>query len=145
LRWPELVQKLSCSSVRLILHRHTFPDPYPKYLTTRRRQRHTRKGKALKIHLGRSWHPGYSVSSSLMTLNLPLGHRSLPVYGQAPYLSASSSILGGACSSLNPYAGSYHRATKTTQGIPIGLNSYAGPYHRATKTTQGIPIRAPII
>jgi hypothetical protein len=80
-----------------------------------------------------------------MTLNLPSGHRSLPVYGQAPYLSASSSTLDGACSGLNPYAGSYHRAAKTTQGILIGLNSYAGPYHRAAKTTQGISIGAPII
>jgi hypothetical protein len=43
-----------------------------------------------------------------------------PVYGQAPYLLASSSISGGTCSGPNSYAGPYHRATKTTQGILIG-------------------------
>jgi hypothetical protein len=42
------------------------------------------------------------------------------VYGHAPYLSASSSTSGGACSDLNPYAGPYHPAAKTTQGILIG-------------------------
>jgi hypothetical protein len=42
------------------------------------------------------------------------------VYGHDPYLLVSSSKLGGACSDLNPYAGPYHCATKTTRGIPIG-------------------------
>jgi hypothetical protein len=42
-----------------------------------------------------------------------------PVYGHAPYLPSTSSTPGGACSGLNPHASSYHRATKTTQGIPI--------------------------
>jgi hypothetical protein len=42
------------------------------------------------------------------------------VYGQASYLSASSSTSDGARSDLNPYAGPYHGTTKTTQGILIG-------------------------
>jgi hypothetical protein len=42
-----------------------------------------------------------------------------PVYGQAPYLLVSSSISGGACSGLNPYAGPYHHATKITLGLLI--------------------------
>jgi hypothetical protein len=50
----------------------------------------------------------------------PAPKRLALVYGQALYLLASSSTSGGACSDLNPYAGHYHRATKTTQGIPIG-------------------------
>jgi hypothetical protein len=37
-----------------------------------------------------------------------------PIYGQAPYLPASISTSGGACSGLNTYAGPYHRAAKTT-------------------------------
>jgi hypothetical protein len=49
----------------------------------------------------------------------PTPKRLALVYGQALYLLASSSTSGGACSGLNPYAGHYHRATKTTQGIPI--------------------------
>jgi hypothetical protein len=44
----------------------------------------------------------------------------VPVYGQVAYLLVSPSTSGGACSGLTPYAGSYHCATKTTQGIPIG-------------------------
>jgi hypothetical protein len=43
-----------------------------------------------------------------------------PVYGHAPYLPVSSSTSNGACLGLNPYAWPYHRAAKTTQGIPIG-------------------------
>jgi hypothetical protein len=45
-------------------------------------------------------------------------------YGHAPYLSASSSTSGGACSSLNPYAGPYHHAAKTTQGLLIGAHIF---------------------
>jgi hypothetical protein len=37
-----------------------------------------------------------------------------PAYGQAPYLLTSSSTSGGTYSGLNPYAGPYHRAAKTT-------------------------------
>jgi hypothetical protein len=51
------------------------------------------------------------------------------VYGQAPYLSVISSTSGDACSSLNPYAGPYHRTAKIVQGIPIGasiLQPWAG-------------------
>jgi hypothetical protein len=43
-----------------------------------------------------------------------------PVYGQAPYLPASSSTSDGAYSDSSPYVGPYHRVAKTTQGIPIG-------------------------
>jgi hypothetical protein len=46
------------------------------------------------------------------------------VYGQVPYLSASSSTSGGACSGLNSYAGSYHHIAKTTQGLPIGAHIF---------------------
>jgi hypothetical protein len=42
-----------------------------------------------------------------------------PVYGQAPYLSASSSTSGEACSGLNSYIGPYHRVVKTTHELPI--------------------------
>jgi hypothetical protein len=45
--------------------------------------------------------------------------RLAPVYGQAPYLLANSSTLGGFCSDLNRYVEPYHCAAKTTQGIPI--------------------------
>jgi hypothetical protein len=43
------------------------------------------------------------------------------VYGQAPYLSVSSSTSGSVCLGLNSYAGPYHRAAKTIQGISIGV------------------------
>jgi hypothetical protein len=49
----------------------------------------------------------------LLTRSLASKHHT-PVYGQAPYLPASSSTSDEAYSSLNPYAGSYHRAAKTT-------------------------------
>jgi hypothetical protein len=55
----------------------------------------------------------------LLTRGPPPKHLA-SVYGQAPYLLASSSTPSGVCSGLNPYAGSYHRAAKTKQGIPIG-------------------------
>jgi hypothetical protein len=54
----------------------------------------------------------------------PSPKRSTPVYGHAPYLPASSSTLGGACSGLNSYVRPYHRAAKTTQGIPIGASIF---------------------
>jgi hypothetical protein len=44
----------------------------------RRRQRHVRKGEALKIRPKRSCHPGHSASSFLMTLSLSSGHSCLP-------------------------------------------------------------------
>jgi hypothetical protein len=47
-----------------------------------------------------------------------------PVYGRAPYLPASSSTSGGNCSGLNPYVGTYHRAAKTTQGLPIRVHIF---------------------
>jgi hypothetical protein len=46
------------------------------------------------------------------------------VYVQALYLLASLSTLGGTCSDLNPYAGPYHHAAKTTQGLPIGAHIF---------------------
>jgi hypothetical protein len=54
----------------------------------------------------------------LLTRGPPPKHFVL-VYGQTPYLLANSSTSGGACSGLNPYPGPYHRAVKSTQGIPI--------------------------
>jgi hypothetical protein len=62
---------------------------------------------------------GEDENRELLTQGLAPNHLA-SVYGHTPYLSASSSTSGGACSGLNPYAGSYHRATKTTQGVPIG-------------------------
>jgi hypothetical protein len=41
------------------------------------------------------------------------------IYGQPPYLPMSSSTSGGARTGLNPYAGLYHHAIVTTQGILI--------------------------
>jgi hypothetical protein len=52
----------------------------------------------------------------------PAPKRLAPVYGQAPYLLANSSISGGACSSLNPYVGPYYLTAMTSQGILIGAN-----------------------
>jgi hypothetical protein len=52
----------------------------------------------------------------------PAPERLVPVYGQPPYLPTSSSTLGGAYTSLNPYAGSYHRTARTSQGNPIGMS-----------------------
>jgi hypothetical protein len=62
---------------------------------------------------------GEDENRELLTQGLAPNHLA-SVYGHTPYLSASSSTSSGACSGLNPYAGSYHRATKTTQGVPIG-------------------------
>jgi hypothetical protein len=56
---------------------------------------------------------GEDENLKLLTRGPPPKHLAL-VYGQAPYLLASTSTSGGACSGLNPYAGLYHRATKTT-------------------------------
>jgi hypothetical protein len=41
------------------------------------------------------------------------------VYGQAPYLPSNPSTLGGTCSGLNPYAGSYYRSARTSRGLSI--------------------------
>jgi hypothetical protein len=49
------------------------------------------------------------------------------VYGQAPYLPASSSTSSGAYSGLNPYTGSYHHAAKTTQGNSIRAPIFQPP------------------
>ncbi len=61
------------------------------------------------------------------------------VYGQPPYLPASTSTSGGARSDLNPYPGSYHRAAKTTPGIPIGapiFQSLAGTSSSSTSVAS---------
>jgi hypothetical protein len=45
-----------------------------------------------------------------------------PVYGETPYYPvdpSASSTSNGACSSLNPYAGSYYFFAMTSQGYPI--------------------------
>jgi hypothetical protein len=57
----------------------------------------------------------------LLTQGPPPKHHA-SVYGQAPYLLASTSTSGGACSGLNSYAGPYHLIAKTTQGLPIGAH-----------------------
>jgi hypothetical protein len=44
----------------------------------------------------------------------PALKRLTPVYGQAPYLPASSSTSGDDCSGFNTYVGPYHRTAKTT-------------------------------
>jgi hypothetical protein len=54
--------------VRLILHHRAFLNLHPKYLTMRYRQRRARKGKALKIHPGRSWHLDIQCQVSLRHL-----------------------------------------------------------------------------
>jgi hypothetical protein len=41
------------------------------------------------------------------------------VYGQPPYLPANPSTLDGACSSLNPYVGSFYHSATTSRGLPI--------------------------
>jgi hypothetical protein len=55
----------------------------------------------------------------LLTRGPPPKHPVL-VYGQAPYLLASSPTSGGVGSGPNSYVGPYHHIAKTTQGIPIG-------------------------
>jgi hypothetical protein len=42
------------------------------------------------------------------------------VYGKAPYYPVDQSTSGGACSGLNPYAGSYYLSTMTSQRFSIG-------------------------
>jgi hypothetical protein len=49
----------------------------------------------------------------------PAPKRLAPVYANAPYLLVNSSTSGGAYSGLNPYARTYHRVAKMTQGILI--------------------------
>jgi hypothetical protein len=56
---------------------------------------------------------GEDENLELLTQGLTLKHLT-PVYGQAPYLPTNLSTSGGVCSGLNPYAGPYHRAVKTT-------------------------------
>jgi hypothetical protein len=62
---------------------------------------------------------GEDINLELLTQG-PAPKRLTPVYEQAPYFLASSSTSDGVCSGLNSYAGSYHRAAKTKQGILIG-------------------------
>jgi hypothetical protein len=61
----------------------------------------------------------------------------VPVYGQAPYLSANSFISGGACSGLNPYAGSYHLTARTSQGLPIGAPIFQPPAGTSSSSPSG--------
>jgi hypothetical protein len=49
----------------------------------------------------------------------PAPERLAPAYGQAPCFLVISSTTGGACSSLDPYAGQHIRTVKLVQGIPI--------------------------
>jgi hypothetical protein len=42
--------------------------------------------------------------------------------GQAPWCLTTSSISGGACSGLDPFAGLYDRTTKIVQGIPVVMS-----------------------
>jgi hypothetical protein len=49
------------------------------------------------------------------------------VYGKAPYHPIdlqTSSTSGGACLSLNPYAGTYYLSAMTSQGHPIGMTIF---------------------
>jgi hypothetical protein len=57
------------------------------------------------------------------------------VYGQAPYLLGITSTSDGACSALDPYAGSYIRTTKLVQGIPI-VTSILQPSTRALSSSS---------
>jgi hypothetical protein len=67
----------------------------------------------------------------------PTPNHLAPVYGQAPYLPASSSTLGGSCSGLNPYTGSYHCTAKTTQGLPIGAPIFQPSTGKSSSSTLG--------
>jgi hypothetical protein len=66
---------------------------------------------------------GENRNLKLLTQGPPPEHPE-SIYGQAPYLPASTSTLGGACSGLNPCARSYHRIAKTTRGLPIGAHFF---------------------
>jgi hypothetical protein len=57
------------------------------------------------------------------------------VYGQAPCLLGITSISDGACSGLDPYAGSYICTTKLVQGIPI-VTSILQPSTRASSSSS---------
>jgi hypothetical protein len=59
------------------------------------------------------------------------------VYGQAPYLPTNSSISGGACSGLNPYAGPYYLTTMTSQGLPIGAPIFQPSVGTANSSSSG--------
>jgi hypothetical protein len=58
-----------------------------------------------------------------------------PVYGQTPCLPAISSTSGGACSSLDPYAGPYIRTTELIRGITI-VTSILQPSARASSSSS---------
>jgi hypothetical protein len=66
--------------------------------------------------------------------------RLAPVYEQAPYLPASLSTSGGVCSSLNPYAGPYHHATKTAQGLSIGAHIFQPSVGTSSSSTSECPL-----
>jgi hypothetical protein len=121
-------------SVRLTLHRRAFSDTHPKYLMMRRRQRRARKGASAQNPSEKILTPWtfsvkfpydtqFTFGSLIFTVgedeNLklltqgPAPKLLAPVYGQAPYLLASSSTSGSTCLGLNPYAGPYHHAAKT--------------------------------
>jgi hypothetical protein len=70
----------------------------------------------------------------------PTPKRLMPVYGQAPYLPASSSTIGGAYSGLNPYAGPYHHAAKTTQGILIGAPIFQPSVGTSRSSTSAVSL-----
>jgi hypothetical protein len=116
----------------------------------RHRQRRVKKGKALKIHPSDSMaHWTFSVKFSYDTQfifgslmfttgedgNLELLTRGpaprhlAPMYGTSPYYPDDPSTPGGACSGLNPHAGSCYLFAMPSQGCPIGktiLRSLAG-------------------
>jgi hypothetical protein len=71
----------------------------------------------------------------LLTRGPPPKHPT-SVYGQTLYLPANSSTSSGACLGLNPYAGPYHRATKTTQGIPIGAPIFQPSAETSSSSTS---------
>jgi hypothetical protein len=108
-----------------------------------RRQRHARKGKALKICPGESIAPWtFNIKLSFITQfifrslmfaieedeNLELLTQGLAprhpvsVYGTTPYYPADPSTSGGAGSGLNSHAGPYYLSAMTSQGLPIGKN-----------------------
>jgi hypothetical protein len=108
-----------------------------------RRQRHARKGKALKIRPGESMAPwtfniklsfitqfifrslmfavGEDRDLELLTQGLVPRHP-VPVYGTTPYYPVDPSTSGGASSGLNSHAGPYYLSAMTSQGLSIGKN-----------------------
>jgi hypothetical protein len=128
-----------------------------------RRQRRTRKGEVLKIHPGElmahwtfevkflfgtqflfrilMFATGEDETLELLTRG-PAPNHHQPIYGEARYYPtnpSTTSTLGGGCSGLNPYAGSYAPISMTSWGHPIEAPGVQSE-HRALLRRAHLPV-----